>query len=126
MKKVKMQKQSSLAELQANLLIQQEEMALVRRKREEEAHMVSLRLEEEAAVPMAKAAAIDLELGTNAALHDLEIELLEVSSKQRVEEYIYNQCSDNTQPKNTPISPQVHRLAPPAAPQFPKTTNKPH
>ena len=120
MKKVEMQKQRSLAELQSNLLIQQEEMALARRKREEEAHMESLRLEEEAAVAMAKAAAIDLELGSNTALQDLEIELPEVSSKQRVEEYIYNQCSDNTPPKNTPISPQVHQQAPPPAPQVPQ------
>jgi hypothetical protein len=72
--------------------IQQEEMALARRKKEEQAHMESLLLEEEAAVAIAKAKAIDNELGIENPLDDLqELELPETNATQKVADFISEQ-----------------------------------
>ena len=62
LKKVEMQKWRSLRESQSAMEIQQQELALAQKKMEEKSRMESLRLEEEAAVAVAKAQAIDKEL----------------------------------------------------------------
>ena len=72
--------------------IQQEEMALAQRKKEEQAHMESLLLEEGAAVSIAKAKAIDDELGIENPLDDLqELELPKMNTMQKVADFISEQ-----------------------------------
>lgn len=118
-KRAEMQKHRSLAESQSILRIQQEEMALARRRNEEQAHIESLRLEEEAAVAIAKANAIDDELGIGTKHDDLQaFELPEVSSSQKVADFISEQHPEPTQPGSNP-APMF------PAPQQRSTTHEP-
>ena len=63
LKKIENYKRRSLAESQSALNIQRKELALAKRKLEEQARLEALRLEDEAAVTVARAKAIDDELG---------------------------------------------------------------
>ncbi len=99
-KKAEMQKKRSVLETQSALAIQQEELALAKRKLDEHARLEALRLEEAAAVALAKADAIDDELGFRAGdeLHPLN--LPKENANQRVKHFIENQCTSpilNTQ-----------------------------
>ncbi|CAB3995743.1 Hypothetical predicted protein [Paramuricea clavata] len=77
-KKVEMQKRRSSVEFQSILLIHQQEVALARKKTEEQDRMENFRLEEEAAIAIARAEVIDHELGPGIRCDELqEIELPE-------------------------------------------------
>lgn len=91
MKKAEMQKKRSFLESQSALLIQQEELALIRRKMNEQARIEGLRLEEEAAIAVAKANAIDDELGFRGSEEAHRLDLPEENASQRVQHYIQNQ-----------------------------------
>ena len=85
-------------------------MALGRHKLDEQARLEALRLEEAAAVAVAKANAIDDELGFGTGGELLHLHLPEENSRQKVQHFIENQCIDptpNTQvaPSSTPNQP---------------------
>ena len=92
MKKVEMQKKRSLVESQSALLIQQEELALARRKMDEQVKIEGLRLEEEGAIAVAKANAIDDELGFKSGAEAHRVHLPAENASQRVQHYIENRC----------------------------------
>lgn len=83
--------EKSFLESQSALLIQQEELALIRRKMNEQARIECLRLEEEAAIAVAKANAIDDELGFRGSEEAHRLDLPEENASQRVQHYIQNQ-----------------------------------
>lgn len=94
MKKAEMQKKRSTLEYQSALAIQQEELALARRKLDEQARLEALYLEEAAAVALAKANAFDDELGLREAGDLPHLHLPEENPIQRVQNFIENQCID--------------------------------
>ena len=89
--KVELQKRRSLAEAQSTLLIQQEEMALARKRKEEQGRMERLRLEEEAEVAMEKVKVVDEELGVGVNMEEL-LNMPELSARRKVERFITEQC----------------------------------
>ena len=92
MKKVEMQKKRRLVESQCALLIQQEELALARRKMDEQVKIEGLHLEEEAAIAVAKANAIDDEPGFKNGAEAYRVYLPAENTSQRVQHYIENRC----------------------------------
>ena len=77
----------------------EDELAFARRKREEQARLESLRVEQEAAAAMARAKAIDEELGLS---HEYQLPDLPVEEpRKRVEEYINSQPWESKPPGNT-------------------------
>ena len=125
MKKIEMQKRRSAIESQSALMIQQEELALAQRKMEERARIESLRLDEEAAIAVAKANAIDDELNHVAdqkpsqfsdipeknASHKMQRYFNELQKNQKV---VYGKPpSRATQQRQ--LDPQPHPLNPAAA-----------
>jgi hypothetical protein len=109
-KKAELQKKRLLVESQSAFVIQQAELALARHKLDEHARLEALRLEEAAAVAVAKANAIDDELGFGTGGELPHLDLPEENSRQKVQHFIENQCIDptpNTQVAslNTPNQP---------------------
>ena len=92
LKRAELQKQRMEIEASSALLIEQEELALARHKRSEKARLEALRLDEEAAIALATARAIDEELDESDLSVDKESffvpNLPPVSPKQRVLEYL--------------------------------------
>ena len=92
LKRAELQKQRMEIEASSALLIEQEELALARHKRSEKARLEALRLDEEAAIALATARAIDEELDESDLSVDKESfftpSLPPVSPKQRVLEYL--------------------------------------
>ena len=127
-KKAEMQKKRSVLESQSALAIQQQELALAKRKLDEQARLETLYLEEAAAVALAKANAIDDELGLRDPGEPPHLDLPEENPRQRVQNFIDNQYTDQpsnmesphmTTPhmgtSNQPNAPPHH--APPVTPQ---------
>ena len=101
-KKAELQKKRLLVESQST--IQQAELALARHKLDEQARLeAALRLEEAAAVAVAKANAIDDELGFGTGGELPHLDLPEENSRQKVQHFIENQCIDPT--PNTQVAP---------------------
>ena len=98
-----MQKKRLLVESQSAFVIQQAELALARHKLDEQARLEALRLEEAAAVAVAKANAIDDELGFGTGGELPHLDLPEENSRQKVQHFIENQCIDPT--PNTQVAP---------------------
>ena len=92
MKRAELQKKQLIAESQSALELQQKELALARHKLDEQARLQALRLEEEAAVAVAKANTIDDELGYGD--DDKLSHLPEDNPSHRVQYFIENQCID--------------------------------
>ena len=125
-KKVEMRKKHSLAESQSALNIQREELALAKRKLEEQARLETLRLEEDAAVAVARAQAIDDELGFDIGNEQNPIDLPVESPQTRVQLFIEEQClqpqtddpeptrhdAKNTQTPSHHLSPTVPSFTP--------------
>ncbi len=103
-----MQKWRSVRESKAALEIQQQELALAKKKMEEKARMESLRLEEEAAVALAKAQAIERELGLEEHLDYEKPDLPQDNPLERVQHYVASQVF--TEPNIvSPTSDVSHR-----------------
>ena len=119
LKKAEMQKK--INELQSKSAIaleleerkrREDELAFARRKREEQARLESLRVEQEAAAAVARAKAIDEELGLS---HEYQLPQLPVEEpRKRVEEYINSQPWEskprgNTSHASPPLVSRVSR-----------------
>jgi hypothetical protein len=102
-KKAELVKKRLLVESQSAFVIQQAELALARHKLDEQARLEALRLEEAAAVAVAKANAIDDELGFGTGGELPHLDLPEENSSQKVQHFIENQCIDPT--PNTQVDP---------------------
>ena len=102
-KKAELQKKRLLVESPSAFVIQQAELALARHKLDEQARLEPLRLEEAAAVAVAKANAIDDELGFGTGGELPHLDLPEENSSQKVQHFIENQCIDPT--PNTQVAP---------------------
>ena len=91
-KKAELHKQRIAIESRSALLIEEEELALARRKRSEKARLEALRLDEEAAIALAKAKAIEDELQlSGASVHSQTPSLPnlpQVNPKERVQKYL--------------------------------------
>ena len=87
-----MHKQRIEIESRSALLIEEEELALARRKRSEKARLEALRLDEEAAIALAKAKAIEDELQlSGASVHSQTPSLPnlpQVNPEERVQKYL--------------------------------------
>ena len=129
-----MRKKHSLAEPQSALNIQREELALATRKLEEQARLEALRLEEDAAVAVTRAQAIDDELSFDADHEQNFIDLPVENSQTRVQQFIEEQClqpqTDDPEPtshviKNTQMPPHhLRSTVQPFTPKYsPTTTN---
>ena len=94
LKKLKCRKKRSVLETQSALAIQQEEIALAKRKLDKHARLEAIRLEEAVAVALAKADAIDDELGFLAVDDSPPLNLPEENANQRVKHFIQNQCTN--------------------------------
>ena len=118
LKRVETQKKRSIAEAQSTLLIQQEEMALARKRKEEQDRMEHLRLEEEAEVAMEKVKVVDQELGDGISMQELQ-DLPEVSTRDKVERFITEQCAPayHQQSQSTHHGPHHDNQCAPAYPQ---------
>ena len=80
-------------------------MALAKHKLDEQARLEVLRLEEEVAIAVAKANAIDDELGYGDSAPLSHLNIPEENPSQRVQSYIENQCTDPPHDmKATPLS----------------------
>ncbi len=128
LKKLQMQKWRSVRESKAALDIQQQELALAKKKMEEKARMESLRLEEEAAVALAKAQAIERELGLEEHLDYEKPDLPQDNPLERVQHYVASQVF--TDPNTVSSPPDVsHRpnivSPPPDVSHRPNTLNSP-
>ena len=105
MKRAELQKKRLVAESQSALQLQQEELALAKHKLDEQARLEALRLEEEVAIAVAKANAIDDELGHGDSDPLSHLNIPEENPSQRVQSYIENQCTDPPHDMNaTPLS----------------------
>ena len=104
-KRAELQKQRMEIEARSALLIEQEELTLARCTRNERAKLEALRLDEEAAIVLATAKAIDEELNESDLTVDKESfrtpDLPPVSPKQRMLEYL------NTQDESFPPASEV-------------------
>ena len=116
-KKAELQKRRLEIESRAAYLIEDMELALARRKRDEQAKLEALRLEEEAEVAIATAKAIDEELDQMGlkipaeSFHVLDLPL--ANSKERVEEYINSQRNSEysqhgVKPENEVVTQPVY------------------
>ena len=115
-----MQKWRSLRESQSAMEIQQQELALAQKKMEEKSRMESLRLEEEAAVAVAKAQAIDKELSLEDHQDPEHFDLPQDDLAERVQNYINSQRfeeSNTAQDSRPPVPNHV------IDPQHPQNTN---
>ena len=129
-KKAEMQKKRSVLESQSALAIQQQELALAKRKLDEQAWLETLYLEEAAAVALAKANAIDDELGLRDPGEPPHLDLPEENPRQRVQNFIENQYTDQPSNMESPHMTTPHMgtsnqpNAPPhhAPPRYPPTT----
>ena len=74
-------------------------MALARKRKEEQARMERLRLEEEAEVAMEKVKVFDQELGVGINMEELP-DMPELSARRKVERFITEQCNDISQCKD--------------------------
>ena len=122
LKKVEMQKWRSLRESQSAMEIQQQELALAQKKMEEKSRMESLRLEEEAAVTVVKAQAIDKELSLVDHQDPAHFDLPQDDPAERVQNYINSQRfeeSNIAQDSSPPVPNHV------IGPQLPQNTNHP-
>ncbi len=129
-KKAEMHKKRSLAESQSALNIQREEFALAKCKLEEQARIEALCLEDDAAVAVARAKALEDELGFDAGHEQNPIDLPVENSQTQVwlfidEQYLHPQ-TNNPEPTshemgNTPQTP-VHHLSPGVQPFIPKNS----
>jgi hypothetical protein len=100
--------------------IQQQELALAQKKMEEKSRMESLRLEEEAAVAVAKAQAIDKELSLEDHQDPEHFDLPQDDPAERVQNYINSQRfeeSNTAQDSRPPVPNYV------IDPQHPHNTN---
>jgi hypothetical protein len=114
LKKVEMQKWRSLRESQSAMEIQQQELA--QKKMEEKSRMESLRLEEEAAVAVAKAQAIDKELSLEDHQDPEHFDLPQDDPAERVQNYINSQHfeeSNTAQDSRPPVPNHVIGPQPP-------------
>ena len=96
LKKVELQKRRSIEEAQSTLLIQQEEMALARKRKEQQAGIERLHLEEEAEFAMEKVIVVDQELGVGINMEELP-DMPELSARRKVQHFITEQCNDISQ-----------------------------
>ena len=103
LKKAEWQKIIRWMESESALLMRKrkEELAFARKKREEEARLDSLYLEQEAAVALARANAIDEELGLREEHDNLELHFMDPT--QQVQDFV------NTQPHDQGIPDQEHK-----------------
>ena len=130
LKKIENYKRHSLAESQSALNIQRKELALAKRKLEEQARLEALRLENEAAVAVARAKAIDDELGFDVSQEQNLMDLPAEDPQTRVQQFIDNQLvqpqTNNPQPssRDTANAQQASNHLTPAAEPF-ITKNKP-
>ncbi|CAB4036588.1 Hypothetical predicted protein, partial [Paramuricea clavata] len=123
LKKVEMQKWRSLRESQSAMEIQQQELALAQKKMEEKSRMESLLLEEEAAVAVAKAQAIDKELSLVDHQDPEHFDLPQDDPAERVQNYINSQRFEESnigQDSSPPVPNHV------IGPQLPQNTNHPN
>ena len=105
MKRAELQKKRLVTESQSALQLQQEELALAKPKLDEQARLEALRLEEDVAIAVAKANAIDDELGYGDSDPLSHLNIAEENPSQRVQSYIENQCTDPPHDmKATPLS----------------------
>ena len=99
LKKAELRKHRIEIESRSAQLIEEEELALARCKRNEQARLKAMRLDEEAAIALAKAIAIDEELNQpidsvhNKPPHALD--LPSASPKDRVQEYLDSQLQED-------------------------------
>ena len=127
LKKIENYKRRSLAESQSALNIQREELALAKRKLEEQARLEALRLEDEAAVAIARAKAIDDELGFDVSQEQNLMDLPAEDPQTRVQQFIDNQLvepqTNNPQPSSRDTAnaqQESNHLTPAAEPFIPK------
>ena len=107
-KKAEMQKKRFVLESQSALAIQQQELALAKRKLDEQDRLETLYLEEAAAVALAKANAIDDELGLKDPGEPPHLDLPEENPRQRVQNFIDNQYTDQPSNMGTPHMTTPH------------------
>ena len=119
LKKSERHKRRSVAESQSALDIQREELALAKRKLEEQARLEALRLEDEAAIAVARAEALDEELGFDVGHEQNPIDLPVDNPQTRVQQFIEGQCQ---QPPTNDPEPTGN---PQRTPPFPSPTAKP-
>jgi hypothetical protein len=100
LKKAERHKRRSVAESQSALDIQREELALAKRKLEEQARLEALRLEDEAAIAVARAEALDEEFGFDVGHEQNPIDLPVDNPQTRVQQFIEGQCQQP--PTNDP------------------------
>ena len=113
-KKVELQKKRTEVESKLALQVQEYELALSRQNINEKARLEQLRLEEEAAVAVAKVTAIEDELGIS---DPREIDLPEENVDQRVNDYLENQCDftpDNINIMEQPRTNNIQVSLPPS------------
>ena len=106
LKKAEWQKRIRRMESESALLMEQEEkkkreeeLAFARKKREEEAWLDNLWLEQEAAVALARANAIDEELGLREEHDNLELHFMDPT--QQVQDFV------NTQPRDIVVTYRI-------------------
>ncbi|CAB4037628.1 Hypothetical predicted protein [Paramuricea clavata] len=90
-KKAEIYKKRSLAKTQSALAIQREEFVLAKRKLDEQTRLEALRLEGDAAIAVARAEAIDDELGFDISHEQNPIDLPIENPQTRVQQFIDNQ-----------------------------------
>ena len=99
LKKAELRKHRIEIESRSALLIEEEELALARRKRNEQAKLEAMRLDEEAAIALAKALAIDEELNQSACSTHYKpphaLDLPSASPKDRVQEYLDSRLQED-------------------------------
>ena len=99
LKKAELRKHRIEIESRSAQLIEEEELALARRKRNEQAKLEAMRLDEEAAIALAKALAIDEELNQSACSAHYKpshaLDLPSASPKDRVQEYLDSRLQED-------------------------------
>lgn len=109
------QTKSALALEQEKRKRREDELAFARRKCEEEARLESLRAEQEAAVAVARAKAIDKELGLNLDFQTIDLPIED--SNKRVQQFIDSQFEGLKRKKIIMKVILKQRTSPPAASQ---------
>jgi hypothetical protein len=115
-KKAEIYKKRSLANSQSALTIQREELALTKRKLDEQTRLEALRLEGDAAIAVARAKVIDYKLGFDISHEQNPIDLPVENPQTRVQQFIDDQYlqPQTNDPEPTAVIQGTHNTETPS------------